>query len=345
LRSSPAKQNVDGMTQSRSCTCLHDQAMTRPGISSMAVVGAGALGSCFGGMLARAGMKVTLIGRRAHVDAINRDGLLFQGLDGEQRILIPATTDISAVADAGLILFCVKSLDTETVAAAMAPHLAREAVILSLQNGVDNPERIGLYARNEVIPVLVYAAANIPAPGIVRHTGGGDVVIGRLKAFRRGGEVDRSLLDAIAAVFKSAGVTVRISDDIEADLWIKLVMSCAYNAISALGNASYSQMVAMPEVRGIMLDAAKEVDAVAKAKGIRLPDDVLQSAMKLADAMPQTRSSTAQDIAKARPTEVAHLNGYVVREGEALGVATPVNRTLNALIKLLERTRPGARDG
>jgi len=87
------------------------------------------------------------------------------------------------------------------------------------------------------------------------------------------------------------------------------------------------------------------VAAVAKAKGIRLPDDILQSAMKLADAMPQTKSSTAQDIAKARPTEVSHLNGYVVREGEVLGVATPVNRTLNALIKLLEQTRPGARDG
>ena len=158
--------------------------MTKPGLSSIAVVGAGALGSYFGGMLARAGMKVTLIGRRAHVDAINRDGLLFQRLDGERRIPVSASTDISAVRDANLILFCVKSFDTETAAAAMAPHLAREAVLLSLQNGVDNPERIGLQVGNEVIPVLVYAGANIPAPGIVRHTGGGDIVIGRLKKFR-----------------------------------------------------------------------------------------------------------------------------------------------------------------
>jgi 2-dehydropantoate 2-reductase len=104
-------------------------------------------------------------------------------------------------------------------------------------------------------------------------------------------------------------------------------------------------MVAMPEVRDLMLDAAKEVAAVANAKGVRLPDDILQSAMKLADAMPQTKSSTAQDIAKGRATEIAHLNGTIVREGEALGVATPVNQTLNALIKLLEQSRTAAPGG
>ncbi len=311
--------------------------MTSPVLSNIAVVGAGALGSLFGGMLARAGVKVTLIGRSAHVDAINRDGLLFQGLDGEQRIPVRATADISAVRDAGLILFSVKGLDTETAAAAMAPHLARDAVILSLQNGVDNPERIGLHAGNEVIPVLVYAAANIPAPGSVRHTGGGNIVIGRLARFRSGVESDRLFLDGIAALFANAGISVKISGDIEADLWTKLLMNCAYNAISALGRSSYSRMVAVPEVNRLMRDAAKEVADVAKAKGIGLPHDIVEAAMKLADAMPQTMSSTAQDLAKGRPTEIAHLNGYVVREGEVLGVATPVNRTLNALIKLLEQ--------
>jgi 2-dehydropantoate 2-reductase len=319
--------------------------MTNRTWSSIAVVGAGALGSYFGGMLARAGHKVTLIGRASHVDAINRDGLLLQRLDADERIAVSATTDMAAVRGTPLVLFCVKSLDTETTAAAMAPHLARDAVILSLQNGVDNPERIGRHAGNEVIPILVYAGANIPAPGVVRHTGGGDIVIGRLKTNRRGDEADRRLLDAIAALFTSAGVAVRISDDIEADLWTKLVVNCAYNAISALGDAPYSRMVATPEVRDLMLDAVKEVAAVAKAKGIRLPDDILEAAMKPADAMPQTKSSTAQDIAKGRPTEVEHLNGYVVREGEAFGVATPVNRTLNGLIKLLEKKAPPSLHG
>jgi 2-dehydropantoate 2-reductase len=313
--------------------------MTKPVISSIAVVGAGALGSCFGGMLARAGLKVTLIGRSAHVDAVNRSGLRFLSNDREDRISISATTDVSAVTGAGLILFCVKSLDTETAAAAMAPHLSPDAIVLSLQNGVDNPERIGRHIRNQVIPVLVYAGANIPEPGTVRHTGGGHIVIGQLRKFRTGAEPDRRLLDAISGLFSDAGVAVKISDGIEADLWTKLLMNCAYNAISALGDAPYSRMVAMPEVRDLMLDAAKEVAAVAKASGILLPDDILDAAIKLADAMPQTKSSTAQDIARGRQTEIAHLNGYVVRAGEVLGVATPVNRTLNALIKMLEQQR------
>ena len=312
--------------------------MAEPDWSSIAVVGAGALGSYFGGLLARSGKPVTLIGRRPHVEAIRRNGLLLQSRDGEEQIAVSASTDVEAVRGAELVLFCVKSLDTDTAAAAMAPYLAPEAVILSLQNGVDNPERIGRHVKNEVIPVLVYAGANIPAPGSVRHTGGGDIVIGRLAKFRRGGETDRHLLDGIAALFTGAGVNVTISGDVEADLWIKLLMNCAYNAISALGDAPYGRMVATPQVRELMLDAAREVAAVAKAKGIGLPDDILQSAMKLADTMPQTRSSTAQDIAKGRPTEIEHLNGYMVREGEALGVATPVNRALNALIQLLEQT-------
>jgi 2-dehydropantoate 2-reductase len=318
--------------------------MTTPALSSIAVVGAGAIGSYFGGMLARAGQKVTLIGRHGHVLAINRKGLLFSSLDSKAHIRVSATTDIAAVRDARLILFCVKSPNTETAAAAMAPHLASDAVILSLQNGVDNPERIRLHVRNQVIPVLVYAGVYRPAQGSVRHTGGGNIIIGQLKEFR-GDESGRRQLAEIAALFTGAGVAVKISDDIEADLWTKLLMNCAYNAISALGDAPYSRMVAMPEVRDLMLDAAKEVAAVAKAKGIRLPDDILQSAMKLADAMPQTKSSTAQDIAKGRATEIAHLNGYVVREGQALRVATPVNGTLTALIKLLEQSGPAAPGG
>jgi 2-dehydropantoate 2-reductase len=302
------------------------------------VVGAGAIGSYFGGLLARAGMNVTLIGRQNHVDAIQQDGLLFQSRDIEERIPVSATTDMAAVRDARVILFCVKSTDTEQAAAKIAPHLAPEAVILSLQNGVDNAERIRLHTTNQVMPVLVYAGANIPAPGSVQHTGGGNLIVGQTKEFR-GAESGARLLDEIAALFTGAGVRVTVSQDIEAELWTKLVMNCAYNAISALSGAPYGRMVALPEIRGIMRDAVNEVALVARAKGVHLPGDIVDAAMKLADAMPHTTSSTAQDIAKGRPTEIDHLNGYVVRQGAALGIATPINRTLNALMKLLEQAK------
>ena len=310
-------------------------------LTPVAVVGAGALGCLFGGMLARAGAAVTLIGRATHVAAIRRDGLVLESGGRKQTIPLAATEDMNAVRGAGLVLFCVKSLDTDAAARAMAPYLSADAVVLSLQNGVDNVERIRAQVRmdvdREVFPGLVYEAAQMAGPGHVRRTGGSGVVIGELAAYRRADGANRALLDAIAALFTGAGVQMRVSDEVEVDLWAKLVMNCAYNAISALGGAAYGEMVALAEIRALMGDAAREATAVAAAKGIRLPDNIVAAAIKLADGMPMQISSTAQDIRRGRRTEIDHLNGYVVRAGEVLGIATPVNRALNALMKLLER--------
>ena len=309
--------------------------------SPIAVVGAGAIGCYFGGMLARAGAKVTLIGRPPHIEAIKRNGLMLQSLDFRETIRAAATQDMAAVGEAGLVLFCVKSRDTEDAARQMAPQLAADAVVLSLQNGVDNVERIRLHIKSPVIAGLVYAAAEMPAPGSVRHTGGGSLVIGRLDGPGGGDESGQQLLNEIAALFTGAGISVKISGEIAAELWSKLVMNCAYNAISALTRSPYGRMVALPGIRAIMRETVDEVVEVARAKGIRLPGDMVEAAFRLADAMPTTLSSTAQDILKGRRTEIEHLNGYVVREGAALGIPTPANRTLNALVKLLELTASG----
>ena len=309
--------------------------------SNIAVMGAGAIGCYFGGMLARAGMKVTLIGRQKHVEAINRDGLSFESRGHQAYIPIAATADTAAVGDAQLILLCVKAADTDDAARMMAPHLARDAVVLSLQNGVNNVERVRPHMKNQVVPAIVYAAAEMPAPGCVRHTGGGSLIIGQMSELRRDDESDRGFLGRLAELFIGAGIPMKISENIEAELWSKLVMNCAYNAISALSGARYRELVSIPEVRGVMRDAVKEVLQVAGAKGVRLPENLVEAVFKLADAMPQTISSTAQDILKGKRTEIDHLNGYVVRQGEALGIPTPVNQTLNALMKLLEHTKLG----
>ena len=309
--------------------------------SPIAVVGAGAIGCYFGGMLARAGANVTLIGRHQHVDAIKRDGLLLQSREFSGYIPVAATEHMAAVGGAGLVLFCVKSADTDDAAWAMAPQLAADAAVLSLQNGVNNVERIRRHVKAPVIAGLVYAAAEMSGPGAVRHTGGGSLVIGRLNALPGDRETDPRLLSEIAALFTGAGIAVKISADIAAELWSKLVMNCAYNAISALSRAPYGRMVALPEIREVMRQTVDEVVQVARAKGIRLPGDMVDAAFRLADAMPATLSSTAQDILKGKRTEIDHLNGYVVREGEALGIPTPANRTLNALVKLLELTASG----
>ena len=302
----------------------------------VAVVGAGALGCLFGGMLARSGMPVTLIGRASHVTAIRRDGLRFDSRGAQSIIPVAATEDIAAVRGAGLVLFCVKSNDTDDAARALAPHLGGDAVVISLQNGVDNVERIAAQVPNVVLPGLVYVAAQMAGPGSVHHTGGGSLTIGDLDVVRRENRSDRRLLEEIAALFTGAGITVTISDAIEVDLWIKLVMNCAYNSISALTRSQYGRMVALAEIRAVMADAVNEVVAVAARKGVRLPGDLVEKAIRLADGMPVTISSTAQDLLRGRRTEIDHLNGYVVRAGDALGIATPVNRTLNALVKLAE---------
>jgi 2-dehydropantoate 2-reductase len=220
--------------------------MTNGAWSKIAIVGAGAIGSYFGAVLAQAGNDVTLIGRQSHVDAINRDGLRLQDQSAERRVEVSATTDIAAVSGAGLVLFCVKSLDTEEAARQIAPHLARDAVILSLQNGVDNVERIRLHVRNRVIPALVYIGANVPVPGRVKHSGGDQIVIGQLGETGTSNEPD--LLEQIAALFAAADISVRISSSIEVDLWTKLVMNAAYNVICALSGAPYGKMVELPEI-------------------------------------------------------------------------------------------------
>jgi 2-dehydropantoate 2-reductase len=294
---------------------------------AIAVVGAGAVGCYFGAMLARAGHRVTLIGRHRHVEAIRRDGLTFESGGRVERIAVEAAEDMAAARGATVVLVCVKSFDTDKTAEALAPHLARNAIVLSMQNGVDNAERIRLRTKNAVIPVLVYAAAQMVAPGHVQHTGGGTIVIGRGES-----------ADSIAALFHAAGVPLTLSDNIDAELWTKLALNCAYNSLSAVGPTPYGKLVAMPDVRAVMTEALDEVVRVAQAKGVRLPDNLLETAFKLADVMPVTVSSTAQDIRAGRRTEIDHLNGYVAREGDALGIATPVNRTLHALVKLFERS-------
>lgn len=288
-------------------------------------MGAGAVGSFFGGLLARAGAPVTLIGRAAHVAAIQERGLTIESDGRSESIRIKATTDAAGVAGARYVLVCVKSSATVGAAEAIAPYLAKDAVVLSLQNGVDNPERIRAHVSCPVVPVLVYAAVNMPAPGRISNTGGNRLVIGG---------ADNALLESIAADFGAADIQVEISANVDVELWTKLLMNCAYNAVSALTRAPYAAMAAQPDIRDIMRAAAEEVAAVAAAKGIRIDRAVIEHMFDLAGVMPRTLSSTAQDIMKGRPTEIDDLNGYVARAGAALHIPTPVNAALNAMVRL-----------
>ena len=296
----------------------------------VAVLGAGAVGCFYGGMLARAGNPVMLIGRAAHVEVFRKSGLHFEGLKFDERIPVEANTSAEAVRGAKLVLFCVKSTDTDAAAAAMAPFLDADALVANLQNGVDNAERIQARISQPVIPACVYAATEMAGPGHLKHHGRGDLVIGTL------GRAGPDALAHVKECFEAAGVPVAISDNVAGELWAKLVANCAYNAVSAISQLPYGVMIESPGVRELMRDVTEEVAAVAKADGIRMLPDLLDRVYGIARAMPTQKSSTAQDLARAKPSEIDHLNGYIVRRGEALGIATPANRALWSLVKLLE---------
>ncbi len=303
--------------------------------ASIAVVGAGAVGSYYGGLLARAGHGVTLIGRAAHVDAIARDGLRLESAGAVETVRVAATTELAAARGADLVLVCVKSGQTEATARALAPLLAPGAIVASLQNGVENAQTLARHLSQTVVPAVVYAAIELTAPGTVRHLGGGALVIGALDA--KPDADTQTALRELAALFATAGVAVTVSEDVTAELWRKLAVNCAYNAVSGLTQATYRELAALPDVRALQQAAAREVIAVAEASGVSLsPDMVLAAIERIAATMPAQRSSTAQDMARRRRSEIDHLNGFVVRRGRELGVPTPVNATLYALVKLAE---------
>lgn len=310
----------------------------------IAVMGAGAVGSYFGGMLARAGARVTLIGRRDHVEAIARDGLLIDSIHFQERIAVAASTQTDAARDAELALFCVKTTDTDAAARALAPHLPAGAIVVSLQNGVDNVERIRAASGIEAVPAVVCVAVAMPAAGQVKHAGRGDLVIGRPQRGPAGAGRGNDDLERVAQCFTGAGVPCRISENIEGELWTKLVWNCAGNAVTALARSSYGQVARNEPARDLLVAAASETIAVARAAGVDLPPlDLLAAGVKMAKDLGDATSSTAQDIARGKRTEIDALNGYVARRGAELGVPTPVNHTLFALVKLLEENIGGGK--
>jgi 2-dehydropantoate 2-reductase len=291
----------------------------------IAVMGAGAVGCYYGGMLARAGHEVMLIGRPEHVAAIERDGLRLQAQAFDEQVRLGASSETSAIAGATLVLFCVKSTDTEAAAREMLPHLAPEALVLSLQNGVDNADRLRDVLPQTVAAAVVYVAVGMAGPGHVKHHGRGELVIEPT--------ADGS---ALAAMFGAAQIPTEVSDNVRGALWAKLILNCAYNAASAITQLPYGVLARSDGVQSVMRDVVAECLAVARADGVDVPGDVALAVRRIAETMPAQLSSTAQDLARGKRSEIDHLNGYVLARGESLGIATPANRVLHTLVRLLE---------
>ncbi len=297
----------------------------------IAVMGAGAVGCFYGGMLARGGHEVTLIGRPAHVEAIaKRGGLKFESAIFDGVIPVAADTNPSAVAGADVVLFCVKSADTEEAGQQIALHLKNDAVVISLQNGVDNAERLAAVLKQVVLPSVVYVAAGMGGSGHIQHHGRGDLIIG---------PSPRS--DDIAKTFADAAIPTVVSGEVLARLWDKLIINCAYNALSAIAQLPYGRLFEVEGTKEVMDSAILECIAVASELGIAVSPDIREKTYALVKVMPDQYASTAQDLARGRPTEIDFLNGHIVRKGAEFGISTPSNLALQVAVKLRELERAG----
>jgi 2-dehydropantoate 2-reductase len=288
-------------------------------------------------MLARAGVSVMMIARPAYVEAVRRNKLFLDTVSFQERVVVEASTDPVAARDADVVLFCVKGQDNEATARAIAPHLSAGAIVVSLQNGVDNVERIRAASGIDALPAVVYVAAAMPEPGHVKHAGRGELVVGEFTGRDASAQSRPLRTDQIAALFASANVPCRISNDILADMWVKFITNCGANAVSAIAQASYGKIARDRESRELMTRVVAECIAVGRAAGVGMPspdftEKWLENLAKFGDAL----SSTAQDLARGKRTEIESLNGYIVRRGTELGVATPSNFALYAMVKLLE---------
>ena len=294
------------------------------------VMGSGGIGGYFGAKLCRAGESVTFIARGAHLEAIRRNGLRIKSAaDGEFVVVSPATDDPASGGIADLILFCVKSYDTEAAARAIRPAVGPDTAVLSLQNGVDNEEKIGgIVGPGRVLGGAAYVLATIESPGVIAHSFGGKIAFGEID----GADTPRArrILDA----FQRAAIPVEQSARIRQVLWEKYLFITAQAGMTALTRCPIGVIRAVPETRRMYRLMLEELAAVAKAEGTLLPPQTVDGIMAAADNLGATfTSSLHHDLTHGRRLEIEALHGHAVRLGERHGVPTPVLFSVYAALR------------
>ena len=294
-------------------------------------MGAGAIGSLFGGSLAESGNDVTLIGRKAHVNAINQDGLVIDGVSGNRVIKVKAVTtpsEISGTVD--LVLLTVKAYDTPQAVKEAHRLLGKNSVMLCLQNGL-GVEKVAseIVGSNRILRGVTSNGALVNKPGFVTHTGKGETIIGEPYTKI---EAKTSVTEALV----KSGLPTKVSDNIEGAVWTKVLVNAGVNPFGALTGMTNGQLVASSDLKDLMTQTIIEGKTVAEKCNIRLEGDPVSLMIKIAQLTAHNKNSMLQDIEKCKPTEINFLNGAVSRLGKTKNVLTPLNTLLTGLIKGLE---------
>lgn len=300
------------------------------------IVGPGAMGCLFAARLKQAGFTVTLLDYiRERAEAINKQGIMVEGVTGEYTVRVPVVTEaLPSYPD--FVLICVKAYKTKPASQTIEPWIRSDAAVITLQNGVGNLEILKNFFGNERVYGGVTAeGATLLGWGRIRHAGHGDTVMGPKSN-------SSSSLEKIVAAFRKAGFSARSADNVDDLIWGKLIINVGINALTAILRLKNGRLPELAGTRWIMEEAVREATAVAKAKGIHLPyTNALNRVMEVCRNTAGNIASMLQDVLNEKITEVDFINGAIVQEGEKLGIPTPVNQTLVSLVKTIQETYSG----
>ena len=302
----------------------------------IAILGSGAMGCLYGGLLAESGCPVTLIDVwKEHIETINRQGLRIEGAGGERVISgIRGVTDPKDAGTADLLIVFVKATMTRTAISQAMPVVGQDTTVMTLQNGLGNAEALSdVVGAHRVVAGVTGHGSTLVGPGVIRHAGQGDTVIGEASG------VISERTEKIADVLRRAGFAVSVSDNVMGLIWGKLLVNVGINALTAITGLKNGRLVDFPETSDLMAKAIEEAVAVATEKGVRVNvEEPVRHTREIAKKTAGNRSSMLQDVCRRRQTEISVINGAIVEEGRRLGVPTPVNDVLAKLVAVREKT-------
>mgnify|MGYP005838537959 CR=1 FL=1 len=298
------------------------------------IIGAGGVGGYFGARLASSDNEVKFIARGKHLQAIKENGLKLKSINGDLHVNpVKISDNISDLSDCELIVLGTKAWQVKEVAPVLAKTLNSEAVILPLQNGVLAVDELKEYfASSQILGGLCMIFSSIEAPGVINHKG--------LEPSITFGEIDNTIKERtirLKETLQDADITCNLSSDIEAALWKKFILICL-SGLGAIANSGYGLIRETPETRQIIVDVLTEVSLIAKAKNVKLGNNIVQKSLNIVDTYPaESMSSLARDVLNGNFSEIEYQNGTIVRLGKELGIATPANRFVYSFVKLIEK--------
>jgi 2-dehydropantoate 2-reductase len=291
------------------------------------------MGCLFAARLRLAGFPVALVEKVVErKEAITRQGIRSEGVTGEHTVPVPVSSGKPSLPPDVMLIF-VKSSETREAAEAVKTWLKPDTSVLTLQNGLGNVEILAeIFGQRRVLGGATAEAATLLSHGRIRHAGQGKTLIAPLE------RLDTKAQE-IASAFIRAGFETEVSQDLNSLLWGKLIVNVGINALAAITRLKNGQLPQFPEALVIIEEAVKEAATVAKARRVTLPyADPLSRVLEVCSATSDNVSSMLQDVLNKRPTEIDSINGAVVREGKALGIPTPINRTLTSLVRVIQQT-------